>query len=111
MFKLGALTTTLLGISLIAFFAIRFVPGDPVVLMIGERGADPQQYREAVARLGLDKPMAWQYVSFLGRAVRGDLGTSISSGRDVSTELLARWPATLELGVAALLLAVLVGAP
>jgi len=111
MFKLGSLTTTLLGISLIAFFAIRLVPGDPVVLMIGERGADPEQYREAVTRLGLDKPVLWQYTSFLGRAVQGDLGTSISSGREVSTELLARWPATLELGAAALLLAVLVGVP
>jgi dipeptide transport system permease protein len=111
MIKLGSLISTLLGITIIAFFAIRMAPGDPVLIMIGERGADPQQYSEAVARLGLDKPMARQYFAFVARSARGDFGTSIASGREVSTELLARWPATLELGLAALLVALLVGIP
>jgi dipeptide transport system permease protein len=111
MFRLSSLTSTLLGITLIAFFVIRMAPGDPVLMMIGERGADPQQYREAIARLSLDKPLARQYLSFLARAARGDFGNSTVSGREVSTELAARWPATLELGLAALLVAMLVGIP
>lgn len=111
MFRLGSFASTLLGITLIAFFAIRLAPGDPVLMMIGERGADPQQYRAARGELGLDKPMARQYFNFVSRAVRGDFGTSTVSGREVSTELLARWPATIELGLAALFVALLVGIP
>src|SRR5258708_26208303 len=102
MLRLGALLSTLLGITFVAFFVIRMAPGDPVLMTIGERGADPQQYREAVSRLGLDKPVARQYVGFVGRALKGDLGISISSGRTVSDELLTRWPATIELGLVAL---------
>lgn len=111
MLKLGTLLSTLLGITLVAFFVIRMAPGDPVLMMIGERGADPRQYREAVSRLGLDKPVARQYAGFVGRALKGDLGVSISSGRTVSDELLTRWPATIELGLAALVIALLVGIP
>ncbi|MFC4160298.1 ABC transporter permease [Chitinimonas lacunae] len=109
--KLGGLLCTLLGITLIAFFVVRAAPGDPVLLMIGERGADPQQYRQAVSRLGLDQPLAAQYAGFVSRASQGDLGNSIVTGRPVGTELLARWPASIELGVAAILLALLVGIP
>lgn len=111
MFRLGAFISTFIGITLVAFFAIRAAPGDPVLIMIGERGADPQQYTEAVGRLGLDKPLAEQYVGFVARALQGDLGTSIASGVAVSDELLTRWPATLELGLAALLVALLLGVP
>ena len=111
MLRLGALASSLLGITLIAFFAIRLAPGDPVLMMIGERGADPHQYREARAELGLDEPVAQQYLSFISRALRGDFGTSIVSGHEVSTELLARWPATLEIALAALFVALLVGIP
>src|SRR5438093_299540 len=111
MAKLGALVSTLLGITIIAFFVIRMASGDPVLLMIGERGADPRQYQEAVSRLDLDKPLTRQYLGFVTRAVQGDFGTSIVSGREVGTELFARWPATFELGLAALLVALLVGIP
>lgn len=111
MFRLGTFLSALLGITLVAFFVIRMAPGDPVLIMIGERGADPQQYAEAVARLGLDQPTARQYAGFVARALRGDLGTSIASGREVSDELLTRWPATLELGLAALFVALLLGIP
>ena len=109
--KLGGLLCTLLSISLIAFFVVRMAPGDPVLLMIGERGADPQQYQQAVHRLGLDQPLARQYLGFVMRAMHGELGTSIITGRAVSTELLARWPASIELGVATMLMALLIGIP
>jgi dipeptide transport system permease protein len=111
MTRLGVLLCSVLGITLIAFFTIRMAPGDPVLLMIGERGASPEQYRDTTRRLGLDRPLAEQYGGFVGRALRGDLGTSIVSGRRVSAELLARWPASLELGIAANLLALLAGIP
>ncbi|AUH49400.1 dipeptide ABC transporter permease DppB [Chromobacterium sp. ATCC 53434] len=111
MIKLGTLLCTLLGITLIAFFVIRLAPGNPVLLMIGERGADPRQYQEALHRLSLDRPLFEQYLGFVGRASGGDFGSSIVSGRSVQTELLARWPATIELGVAVILLSLLVGVP
>lgn len=111
MAKLGGMVFTLLSISLIAFFVVRAAPGDPVLLMVGERGADPQQYQQAVSRFGLDKPLAAQYLGFVARAGHGDLGTSIVTGKPVSAELLARWPASIELGVAAILIALLVGIP
>ncbi|WP_434632534.1 ABC transporter permease [Chromobacterium sp. CV08] len=111
MIKLGTLLCTLLGITLIAFFVIRLAPGNPVLLMIGERGADPRQYQEALHRLSLDRPLFEQYLGFVGRASGGDFGSSIVSGRSVKTELLARWPATIELGVAVILLSLLVGVP
>jgi dipeptide transport system permease protein len=107
--KLGGLLSTLLGVTLIAFFVIRAAPGDPVLLMAGERGADAGQYHATAARLGLDKPLVGQYLSFVARAGRGDLGTSIVSGRAVGAELLAHWPASIELGLAAILTAALIG--
>lgn len=109
--RLGVALCTIVGITLIAFFMIRMAPGDPVLLMVGERGAAPDQYRAMTEQLGLDKPVWAQYASFLSRAARGDLGTSIVSGRPVSDELLARWPASIELGTAAMLIAMVVGIP
>ena len=109
--RLGVVLCTFVGITLIAFFTIRIAPGDPVLLMVGERGAAPEQYRAMETQLGLDKPIWAQYGAFLTRAVRGDLGTSIVSGRPVSEELLARWPASIELGAAAMLIALAVGIP
>lgn len=102
---------TLVGVSLIAFFLIRLVPGDPVTLLIGERGASPEAIAELKARVGLDRPLPEQYFKFVSNALRGDLGTSILSGRPVFTEFMERLTATAELGVTALFLAVLVGIP
>ncbi|WP_218571918.1 ABC transporter permease [Pseudomonas sp. SZ57] len=102
---------TLLGISLIAFFVIRLAPGDPVLLMIGERGADQAQYAQMVERLGLDEALPLQYLHFIGNALLGDLGTSVVSGRTVLSEILSRWPATMELGFAAIAIALIVGVP
>lgn len=109
MAKFGEILCTLTGITLIAFFVIRLAAGDPVLLMIGERGADPLQYREMAALLELDKPLAEQYLGFVSRMFQGDLGTSVVSGRPVITELLERWPATIELGVTAVFTALLIG--
>ncbi len=105
------LIPTLVGISLLAFILIRLVPGDPVMLLLGERGADPKIYREMQQNLGLDKPMTEQYWVFLKKAVKGDLGKSIISKRSVVEEFFDRFPATLELGMTALFLAIFLGIP
>lgn len=109
--RLGALLATLLGLTLVAFFLIRLAPGDPVSLMLGERGGDPQQLAQAQRALGLDQPLVHQYGAFVGRALHGDLGQSIVSGRPVAAELGERWPASIELVVAAIGLALAVGIP
>ncbi len=102
---------TLLGVSVVAFFLIRLVPGDPVLLMLGERGSSPELYQQMQAQLGLDRPLAEQYFKFLSQVVRGDLGTSVVSRRPVLEEFWGRFPATLELSLVALLWAVLLGIP
>ncbi|MFR0687898.1 ABC transporter permease [Enterobacterales bacterium AE_CKDN230030158-1A_HGKHYDSX7] len=109
--RLFSMLPTLLGITLIAFFVIRLAPGDPVLLMIGERGADSAQYQQMAERLGLNQPLPVQYLHFLVQALQGDLGTSIVSGNTVLDELIGRWPATIELGLIAVALALLVGVP
>lgn len=109
--RLFSLLPTVLGITLISFFVIRLAPGDPVLLMIGERGADSAQYQQMAERLGLNQSLPLQYLHFLMQAVQGDLGTSIVSGNTVLSELIGRWPATIELGLVAVGLALLVGVP
>ncbi len=107
----GQVLGTLVGVSLVAFFLIRVVPGDPITLLIGERGASPEAIAELKSRIGLDRPLHEQYLKFVINALQGDLGTSILSGRPVLTEFTERLTATAELGVTALILAVLVGIP
>jgi ABC-type dipeptide/oligopeptide/nickel transport system permease component len=92
------------------FFLIHLVPGDPVEQMLGERAqaADVEQLRRS---LGLDRPLGEQYVNYLGRVARGDLGTSYRFNAPVSDLILARYPATIELTLAALLVALLLAIP
>ncbi len=87
------------------------VPGDPVMLLLGERGADPETYKEMQASLGLDKPILSQYWKFVSNAASGDLGNSIITKRKVVSEFWARFPATLELGLAAMFFAIILGIP
>lgn len=109
--KLSVLAPTLLGVSIISFALIRMVPGDPVLLLLGERGGSPEQIVEMKARLGLDLPIYEQYLRFIGNALRGDLGTSVVSQMPVWDEFVSRFPATLELGVTALFFATTLGIP
>jgi dipeptide transport system permease protein len=109
--KLLHTVPTLLAISILSFLLIRIIPGDPVLLLLGERGADPMVYLEMQKRLGLDLPWMTQYWNFLTSAITGDLGKSIISKTPVMTEFLDRFPATLELGLASMLIATLLGIP
>jgi peptide/nickel transport system permease protein len=100
----------LLGVSRVVFFMVRAIPGDPAQLLLGQQ-ATQEQVQQVRQNMGLDKPVIVQYGIFLADALRGDLGQSIVTGRPVTTELLARFPATLELTAFAMLVAILVGVP
>ncbi len=102
---------TVFGVSVIAFVLIRLIPGDPVMLMLGERGGSPEAVAELRHNLGLDQPLHIQYFKFIGNAMVGRLGESIVSNRAVWHEFKGRFPATLELTIAALFWAILFGIP
>jgi peptide/nickel transport system permease protein len=100
----------LLGVSIVVFFMVRAIPGDPAQIMLGQQ-ATQEQVQQVTESMGLDKPIFVQYGLFLKDAIRGDLGDSIVTGRPVTTELMVRLPATFELAAFAMLIAILVGVP
>ncbi|MGH7361183.1 MAG: ABC transporter permease [Candidatus Methylomirabilales bacterium] len=100
----------LVGISLLVFGFIHLIPGDPAVTMLGER-ATPERVAAVRAQLGLDEPLYKQYLIYLRKVVRGDLGLSILRGDPVLADLFHRFPATVELALAAILLALTIGIP
>ena len=100
----------LLGVSIVVFFMVRAIPGDPAQIMLGQQ-ATQEQVQQVTESMGLDKPIFVQYGLFLKDAIRGDLGDSIVTGRPVTTELMVRLPATFELVAFAMLIAILVGVP
>jgi dipeptide transport system permease protein len=109
--RLGLVLITFFGITVFAFGLIHLIPGDPVSLMFGERNVDPAQLAELRARLGLDRPLIMQYGLYVWRALHGDLGESLATHDSVMTEFLTHFPATVELAVSAMLLAILLGVP
>ncbi len=100
----------LLGVSILIFSFIHMIPGDPAQAMLGER-ATPESLARVRASLGLDKPIWQQYLIYMGKVLRGDLGTSILRQDPITQQLLIRFPATVELSVTAMLLALLFGIP
>jgi peptide/nickel transport system permease protein len=100
----------LLGVSVLVFSFIHLIPGDPALTMLGER-ATPEKVAEVRARLGLDRPIWQQYILYIGKALQGDLGVSIVRGDPVASDLLRRFPATVELAMAAIVVAIAVGIP
>lgn len=102
---------TFVGITLLVFALIHMIPGDPVEALSGERGMDPARYAQLMNEFGLDKSLPMQYVDYVGKAMQGDLGTSLGTHEKVLTEFLERFPATLELSLCAILFATLIGLP
>ena len=100
----------LLGVATLVFSLIHLVPGDPAQAMLGE-GAAPQDIAELRKNLGLDRPLLEQYVTFLRHAVTGDLGRSFRTGQPVTAMIVERIPATAELAVAAMVVAILIAIP
>jgi len=109
--KLATLVPTLLGVTLVAFALIRLVPGDPIEVMVGERQLDPVAHAALMQQLGLDQPLHVQYARYLGGLLQGDLGNSLVTREPVVAEFAALFPATIELALAALFLALALGLP
>lgn len=109
--KLLYLIPTMLGITLVAFGFIRLLPGDPVLLMAGERGVSAERYAQIAAQLGYDKPIWQQYLHYLGDLLQGDLGNSLVTKKPVLAEFLTLFPATVELGLVAIIIATVIGVP
>jgi ABC-type dipeptide/oligopeptide/nickel transport system permease component len=109
--RLGASAALLLVVATILFFSIHLLPGDPVLLILGGDAAQPTPEQIAVvrAKLGLDKPLWLQYVSWLQRVSRGDLGRSLVDDRPVARDLANRLPRTLQLVIPATLLSTAAG--
>jgi ABC-type dipeptide/oligopeptide/nickel transport system permease component len=106
--RLGSTVVTLFGVALIVFILVRVVPGNPIAMMLPP-GASDADIALLTAHYGLDKPIMTQFWIWLGRALQGDFGTSISLRQDVMGLILGRLPATLELATLALLIAVALG--
>ncbi|MCB1499851.1 MAG: ABC transporter permease [Bauldia sp.] len=100
---------TLFGVAVVVFILLRVVPGNPVAMMIPP-GASQADVDRLMARYGLDLSIADQFVVWLQQVARGDFGTSISRRQDVMTLILARLPATLELVLLAVAIAIVLGA-
>jgi peptide/nickel transport system permease protein len=108
--RLLLLVPILIGLSILVFLWIRALPGGPAQSLLGERATE-STVREIEEQYGLDDPIHVQYFRYVENVVRGDFGTSIRSRRPVSDELGERFPATIELALAAMLFSVVVGIP
>lgn len=106
--RLLTLIPVLLGVSAFVFLLVRMIPGDPAEVMLGEK-ATPESIRVFRERNGLDEPIYVQYALWLGRLVRGDLGESLNTGAPVVDEIMARFPNTIELTIASLILGAIIG--
>ncbi|MEP7225110.1 MAG: ABC transporter permease [Actinomycetota bacterium] len=108
--RLLLLVPILLGLSILVFLWIRALPGGPAQALLGER-ATQESVAQIERQYGLDKPIHIQYWSYLKTVGSGDLGTSVTTRRPVSDELKQRFPATIELTLAAMLFSILLGIP
>ncbi|WP_294901896.1 dipeptide ABC transporter permease DppB [Tatumella sp. UBA2305] len=109
--RLGLVIPTFIGITLLTFAFVHMIPGDPVMIMAGERGLSPERHAQLLAQFGLDQPLWKQYLTYINGIMHGDLGISLKSRIPVWNEFVPRFKATLELGICAMLFAVAVGIP
>jgi ABC-type dipeptide/oligopeptide/nickel transport system permease component len=106
-----SLIPVLIGVSFLVFAAMYIIPGDAVDSMVAETGASAEDLARLREQLGLDDPFLVQYGRFLGTMARGDLGQSLVNGRSVAEQLRTQLPATVELTLAALAVAIVLGLP
>lgn len=111
LYRLALVIPTFIGVSIVAFAFIRLLPGDPILLLAGERGLTPERYEQLQALYGFDKPLVVQYFDYVIGVLQGDLGSSLVTKRPVLQEFFALFPATLELSICAIILAVAIGVP
>ncbi len=109
--RIGLLIPTFIGVTIAAFSFIRLLPGDPVLLMAGERGLTPERHAQLLKQFGFDRPLYEQYFEYLWGAFNGDLGNSLVTKKPVLTEFFTLFPATIELSVCAIIFATALGIP
>jgi peptide/nickel transport system permease protein len=106
--RLGVAAVSVGGVAILIFFITQLLPGDPARLAAGQYATE-EQVEQVRAEYGLDQSIPAQFASYVGDLVRGDLGSSIRTSQPVLDELLTRLPATLELGLLSLLIAIVLG--
>ncbi len=99
-----------IGVSILVFLLVHFIPGDPATALLGERATE-ENVAAIRERLGLDKPLPEQYFIWVGNMIQGDLGQTVRGNIPVANEIRSRFPATLELALVALFLATILGVP
>jgi dipeptide transport system permease protein len=109
--RLAMVIPAFVGVTLLTFALIHLIPGDPVMLMAGERGIDPQRHAILKAQLGLDQPLHVQYAKYVMGIFHGDLGKSIVTKKPVFDEFMTLFPATVELSLFAMFFAIAIGLP
>lgn len=108
--RLGLMIPVLAGLSLLLFVWVRALPGDPARALLGQR-ATPESIARVTEAYGFDQPVIQQYATYLGSMLRGDFLDSIRTGEPVLSSFFDRFPVTIELALAALLFAVVLGIP
>ncbi len=109
--RFGLLIPTFLGVTIAAFGFIRLLPGDPVLLMAGERGITPERHAALMKQFGFDRPLWEQYLDYVWNILHGDLGASLVTKKPVFADFFTLFPATLELSLCAMIFAVALGIP
>jgi peptide/nickel transport system permease protein len=108
--RLILLIPVLIGLSILVFLWIRALPGGPAQALLGERATE-QAIQQIEREYGLDKPIYVQYTRYVSTVLHGNFGQSVTTRRDVTTELKQKFPATVELALAAMLFSVVFGIP
>jgi dipeptide transport system permease protein len=109
--RLALTIPTFIALMFITFVMLRLVPGDPIVVRMGERGITPERLAQLRHEMGLDQPIWKQFLDYVNALLHGDFGTSIVSKSPVLHEFLTLFPATLELTITAMLFAIVLGVP
>ena len=109
--RLLQLIPVLLGVSLIVFLMLALTPGDPVEIMIGDQNMTAEQEALLRSDLGLDRPLPERFLSFVGNALQGEFGTSFFHRRPVLDVIVERLPATIELSLVAMVIALATAIP
>ncbi len=109
--RLALTVPTFVALMFVTFMMIRLVPGDPVEVRRGERGISPERHAELLHQMGLDQPVWKQFADYMWGLLHGDFGVSIITKNPILHEFAQLFPATLELSICAMLLAIAVGVP
>lgn len=109
--KLPWLIGTLFAVSFFTFMLVSLLPGDPAVMILGAGGVSPEAVAQLRLELGLDRPLLIRYFDWLGSALSGDLGRSPMTGQSVTDAILSRLPVTVQLGVMAIAIALVLAIP